>query len=279
MPVYLDKNKQPINSPKKSSSLKSINPLLTGRPDTVVGWFNKSLPTVLEKLNAIRDQAKNAVDNQGDLRTSTVENYRNRLEDIEALVSLDTNHNSRLAKIVPSGTGADCDVYLLGFSKISFYGARTVSTVVPILYLSTGSVVDGIGFQHPASIFAPFTPYETNAGPILHQITLESLYNHATDYYLNSDFDQMLINMATNAQQVFSPDEKDVKVLSAYQLFKELNPSITFSNKTLATFTSILMDNAYDKSVMKQLLLQFSELSFASLSSQFAEKAKTFDLL
>lgn len=281
MPIYINNGNKATPPKKAPDSLKTINRLLTGRPDTLVGWFNSNVSSVEDKIKKIHEQIMLLSSDPGKINVSYT-SFQNSKKIFYDLTKLDHNNSMRIkANISQSSTNGLYDAYLLGFSKITArVDDKSTSSLVPLLYFRNTMLSDSTSDVLIDSKIVSSSSLTTLVCSLLSSISMQELYDHAMKYYFQTDFSQFLIDMpgsktATN----YSADDHDVKLLNAYQIFMSINKHLQLSNKTLARFTHTLMLNSPNKSMLKQLLLQTPELSFASLSTQFADKAKTFDLL
>lgn len=289
MPIYINNGNKATPPKKAPDSLKTINRLLTGRPDTLVGWFNSNVSSVEDKIKKIDEQIM-LLSSDPDKINVSYTSFQNSKEIFYDLTKLDHNNSMRIkANISQSSTNGPYqsstnglyDAYLLGFSKITArVDDKSTSSLVPLLYFRNTVFSDSTSDVLIDSKIVLSGSLTTLVCSLLSSISMKELYDHAMKYYFQTDFSQFLIGMpgsktATN----YSADDHDAKLLNAYQIFMSINKHLQLSNKTLARFTHTLMLNSPNKSMLKQLLLQTPELSFASLSTQFADKAKTFDLL
>lgn len=281
MPVFLN-GASNQNKPKPSASLTKFYPLLTGRPTSSIGWFSSTTPTLKEKINNMRRIIDGlTITNKGDAPVFSYDDID--LNDVNDLIELTDQDQFLLAKNIPiSTTIAYADAYFLGFQKMTTtINYKQTSLLVPIIqfvfYYSDGSFAKKILLDadelDPNTLTSLHYTYIDEA---MEGITMQTIYDKATAYYFNTDMRTLLDQMPVIAAK---NKKSDKDILRAYGHLKYMQAAQTFNPAQLSAFVHALTLHSANKAFLSQLLLQYPELTFASLSEQFELAAQTFPSL
>ena len=273
MPVFLNgKSSQKSKAPSKS--LTKYYPLLTGRPTSTIGWFSSTNTSVFSKFQSlVRTIDALIVANNGDTPSFTY--HTPEKSNVINLIELTNKDQFLIASDVP-GDYDTYDVYLIGFEKMSAHVAHKQSNLlVPVLFIENDreSMLVGPSNLDPESWDDLTNP---TLQEVLENLPMQDLFDHATTYYFNTDMRQLLTDMHTIAK---SKSIDDKIILADYGLIKRYQATQSFNPIQLGAFVRELTKNSSDVPLLNQFLLQFPELTFASLSEQFELAAPTFKSL
>lgn len=273
MPVFLN-GKSSQKSKKPSKSLTKYYPLLTGRPTSTIGWFSSANATLFGKFQSMsRTVDALIVANNGDSPTFTYAvPDKSYIIDMIAL----TNKNQFLIASGVPGDYSTYDVFLIGFEKMTTRVAhKQTNILVPVILImnDSESILVGPSNIDPESWDDLGNP---TVQEVLKNISMQELFDHATDYYFNTDMRQLLTDMPVIAK---AKSYEDKHILGAYGLVKRYQTTEPFNPIQLGAFVRELTKNSADVPILNQFLLQFPELTFASLSEQFEIAAPTFKSL
>ena len=281
MPVFLNGQTAPKNA-KPSKSLTKYYPLLTGRPTSTIGWFSSNHKTVFDKIDSMGKTIEALIlANNGDSPEFNVSGSVIDTTEAQRIVELSNHDQFLLAKDV-QGSYTTYDVYLLGFEKMSTsVNHKQTNLLIPIIY-ATGpndSFVLSTETMDPQG----WTSYTDDIiSDVLKNITLQELYDHAMTYYFNTDMRDLLTSMPSMAKQQSKKSSlslDDKYIIQSYAIIKHFQAAKPFNPIQLGAFVRELTRNSSDVPLLNQLLLQFPELTFASLSEQFELAAPTFPSL
>lgn len=273
MPVFLNgKSAQKSKAPSKS--LTEYYPLLTGRPTSTIGWFSSANKTLFDKFQTMnRTVEALTVANNGDAPTFTYAvPDKAYIIDLIAL----TNKNQFLIASDVQGDYDTYDVFLIGFEKMTTRVAhKQTNILVPIILImnDSESILVGPSNIDPESWDDLGNP---TVQEVLKNISMQELFDHATNYYFNTDMRQLLTDMPVIAK---SKSYEDKHILGAYGIVKRYQTTESFNPIQLGAFVREVTKNSADVPMLNQFLLQFPELTFASLSEQFEIAAPTFKSL
>lgn len=270
MPVFLNGKTTPT-SKKPTQSLTKYYPLLTGRTTSSIGWFSSANQTVFDKIDSMGRIIEGLITaNNGDTPDFTYESFN--LSDLRPLIELTDKDQFLLQKNVP-GDHEIYDVYLFGYEKMTTTVAhKQTNLLVPIIYAesSLNNLLISPTSLDP-EMWSSYT--EPTTSEILKNITMETLYNHSFDYYFHTNMRDLLTDMPKIAK---TKSIDDTQIIKGYSIIKHFQATQPFNPIQLGAFVKELTLNSANAPLLNQLLLQFPELTFASLSEQFELAAPTF---
>lgn len=272
MPVFLN-GQGPTKPAVPAKTLSKIYPLLTGRPSSVIGWFSSANTNLHQKFESITGSIDALrLKNNGDMPqfTSDTPSY----EAIEYLLKLTSTKNEFLLEANVQGLYSTFDIYVIGFDKLTTrIMGRQSNFLVPVIAMKNTSTNDNTIID--SSYFDPnvysYAPTDSDLIEAISNIEMQSLYDHLINFYYATNMRNLLTNMPSIAK---SKGLSDKNILMAYTLLKHYLPQKPFNAVQLGAFVKELTINSADKALLSQQLLQFPELTFASLSEQFEAQSK-----
>lgn len=279
MPVFLKNNGSdptPTPAAPKAKLLTSVNPLLTGRPTSTIGWFNNVSETMADKINTMIttiDGSITANNNQPPLFNYT--EYRQY--DAQDLITLNQNSSLKIKTVNVHNT--QFDIYFTGLQKMTTsVNGRAINILVPSFMtfndrLKTNSIAFSAESIDPVHI----STYNRDLMlEILAELTMTEFYNYLIDFYFKTNHRPLLTSMPTTAK---NKGMSDNQIFGAYKVLKNIVTAPSFNAAQLGDFVQELRTHTSDIGSLSQLMLQFPELTFASLSQQFDALEQTFTSL
>lgn len=277
MPVFL-KNNGSNSTPAapKAKSLTSVNPLLTGRPTSTIGWFNNVSETIADKINTMITTIDGSI--TANNNETPVFNYTEYKQyNAHDLIKLNKNSSLKIKTVRVNYT--DYDVYFTGFQKMTTsVNGRAINILVPS-FITFDNNPNNHSIAFSAESIDPNT-FSTNnfdlMMKILYEVTMTELYEYLIDFYFKTNHRSLLTSMPATAKK---EGMSDTEIFNAYTVLKNIVTAPSFNAAQLGDFVQELRTHTSDIASLSQLMLQFPELTFASLSQQFDALEQTFTSL
>lgn len=268
MPVIIGANSTKTSAPKQARVLlKNAVPMLTGRPTSTIGWFSNTYLNLSDRFDSFQKQVEAIITKKGTNVHFEKSNTQIPSRHAQLLTTL-TGDTFKIKSFYSNSFGLDVTAYFVGFTTMSAtIDKKTTKLLIPSIYFDTDNN------QHAFISSKNIDPddYESlgkNEIDLLSEISMTEFYDTLMRYYFNTDFHKMLTSIPKNAKK-HSSNPDDIDTVIVYKSIKDINTLVKFNAAQLSAFVSSLIAETSDYAKLKQVLLQFPELTFASLSQQF----------
>lgn len=269
MPIIIGNTPSSTNNKPKPTRvlLKNAVPMLTGRPTSTIGWFSSTYLSLADRYDSFQKQIEAIITKKG--TNVHFEKSNDRISDSEAnMLTILTEDTFKIKEFYSNTLNEDVVAYFVGFTTMSAtIDKKAIKMLVPNIYFKTqSSSYSLVSYENidPDS-YRSLTKADLD---LLSEISMTEFYDTLMRYYFNTDFHKMLTDIPKNAQKhITTPN--DIDTVMTYKNIKDINHLIKFNAAQLSTFVTSLVTETKDYAKLKQILLQFPELTFASLSQQF----------
>lgn len=266
MPIIIgsDPKKSSSNLPKKPRVLlKTAVPMLTGRPTSTIGWFSSTYKTLGDRFDSLQKQVEAIISQKGTSVSFEKGNATPSSSYLNTVVDL-TDDKLKIKSFFSKEYNTTVEAYICGFNTLSTtYNKKSIKMLVPTI----GFKINGGFIAVSSESIDPeyFSSLDKSMIALLDEISMTEFYDALMRYYFNTDFNDMLSKMPKIGKNTYS----DIDIVESYKIIKSINGLIKFNAAQLSAFVTSLITETNDYAKLKQIILQFPELTFASLSQQF----------
>ena len=262
---------------KPTQSLTKYFPTLTGEPTRTMGWFNSHHKTIKDRFRAYEMQLEDEIQKStnGDIPKIKYKSYGDT-NDIRTFIKL-TGDTTLVKDNVPFEYGT-ASVYLIGFQTITAtIQAKPKKFTIPVLAITDNmfniTIVNATLIDYE---YYMTSDLKKNIYEALDEITMQELFDTAKKYYFNTNITKVMEDMVDNATGM---NEADAKILRSYTMIKRMQGARPLNAVQLAAFVNKMRKKSTNIALLQRYLLQFPELTFASLSQQFEDLAPQMPIL
>lgn len=271
MPVFLNNQTGTTKPVAPKQLLTKYYSLLTGNPNQSRGWFGNSTPLFFDKYTNIIRTIEGTITKTGESPQLSLNDPFITGYDLRDLYHAIKELNPQLLdyfKIDQTLDNPNDKAYLFGFSEMEISNKGLHSK-----QLYPNIFIENLNNYAEITSLDTFEYRHLDATDEVAKIDMAILYQTAMKYYFNTNMQQLLVDIANSVQTT----DNERQALLIYDNLKKLQGKASFNAAQLGAFVQTLLKKSPNKNILNQKLLQFPELTFASLSEQFEIQANAFD--